>query len=87
MAEQQVRVLYPDQEEPVSLAGGMVENPIGALQELCQRQQISMPRYEFEVIPEGFRCAVRAMGLEGVGEGLSKKQAKVEAAGELKVMQ
>lgn len=39
-----------------------------------------MPRYEFEVIPEGFRCAVRAMGLRGVGEGRSKKEAKVRAA-------
>ncbi|WP_235111643.1 putative dsRNA-binding protein [Acaryochloris sp. 'Moss Beach'] len=72
-----------DQEEPVSLAGGVIENPICELQELCQRQQISMPRYKFEVIPEGFRCIVRAMGLEGVGEGSSKKQAKVRAAGKL----
>ncbi|WP_235111789.1 putative dsRNA-binding protein [Acaryochloris sp. 'Moss Beach'] len=54
--------------------------PIGELQELCQRQQISMPAYEFEDLPEGFRCIVRAMGLEGVGEGPSKKQAKVGAA-------
>lgn len=43
-AEQQVRVLHPgkgdveeDQEEPVSLSGGVIENPIGGLQELCQR--------------------------------------------------
>lgn len=53
-AEQQVRVLHPGQEEaegqeespeePVSLAGDVMENPIGELQELCQRQQISMPR-------------------------------------------
>ncbi|MGR3279653.1 double-stranded RNA binding motif domain-containing protein [Acaryochloris marina NIES-2412] len=57
-----------------------MENPIGVLQELCQRQQISMPRYEFEVIPEGFRCTVQAMGLRGVGEGRSKKEAKVEVA-------
>lgn len=92
-AEQQVRVLHLDQEkvedqeedpeEPVSLSGDVVENPIGALQELCQRQQISMPRYEFEVLPEGFRCSVHAMGLEGVGEGRSKKEAKVGAAAEL----
>ncbi|ABW32372.1 double-stranded RNA binding motif domain-containing protein [Acaryochloris marina] len=88
-AEQQVRVLHLDQEqaedqeedpeESVSLSADVVENPIGALQELCQRQQISMPRYEFEVIPEGFRCLVLAMGLRGVGEGRSKKQAKVMA--------
>ncbi|MGR3280466.1 double-stranded RNA binding motif domain-containing protein, partial [Acaryochloris marina NIES-2412] len=86
-AEQQVRVLHLDQEkaedqeedleEPVNLSGDVVENPIGALQELCQRQHISMPRYEFEVIPEGFRYMVQAMGLEGVGEGRSKKEAKV----------
>ncbi|MGR3279712.1 hypothetical protein ACSYAD_32155 [Acaryochloris marina NIES-2412] len=46
-AEQQVRVLYPGQgnaedqeedlEESVSLSGDVVENPIGVLQELCQR--------------------------------------------------
>lgn len=88
-AEQQVRVLHIDQEkaddqeedpeEPVSLSGDVTENPIGALQELCQRQQISMPRYEFETIPEGFCCTVQAMGLKGVGEGRSKKQAKVRA--------
>ncbi|MGR3279680.1 double-stranded RNA binding motif domain-containing protein [Acaryochloris marina NIES-2412] len=85
-----MRVLHPgqgeaedqeeDQEAPVSLVGGVVENPIGELQELCQRQQISMPRYEFEVIPEGFRCTVQAMGLQGVGEGRSKRQAKMGAA-------
>lgn len=92
-AEHQARVLHldqeqaedqeEDQEESVSLSGDVVENPIGALQELCQRQQISMPRYEFEVIPEGFRCSVLAMGLRGVGEGRSKKEAKVKAAEEL----
>ncbi len=89
-AEQQVRVLYLDQEitedqkedpeESINLPGDVVENPIGVLQELCQRQQISMPRYEFEVIPEGFRCTVQAMGLRGVGEGRSKGQAKMGAA-------
>lgn len=92
-AEQQVRVLRPDQgeseelekdlEESVSLSGDEVENPIGELQELCQHQQISMPVYEFEVLLEGFRCEVKAMGLRGVGEGRSKKEAKVGAAGEL----
>ena len=69
----------------MSLSGDVVENPIGELQELCQRQQISMPRYEFEVIPKGFRCSVHAMGLEGVGEGRSKKKAKVRAAEDLLV--
>ena len=64
----------------VSQAGAAVENPIGELQELCQRQQISMPLYEFEEISEGFRCRVRAMGLRGTGEGRSKKEAKVVAA-------
>ncbi|UJB73073.1 RNA-binding protein (plasmid) [Acaryochloris sp. 'Moss Beach'] len=89
-AEKQVRVTHLDQEaeenqdktpeKPVSQGDDGVENPIGELQELCQRQQISMPRYEFETIPEGFRCMVLAMGLEGVGEGRSKKEAKVRAA-------
>ena len=64
----------------MSLSGDVVENPIGALQELCQRQQISMPSYEFVTIPEGFCCSVQAMGLRGVGEGRSKKEAKVRAA-------
>ncbi|MGR3280435.1 double-stranded RNA binding motif domain-containing protein, partial [Acaryochloris marina NIES-2412] len=92
-AEQQVHVLHPgqektedqeaDPEELVSLSGDVVENPIGTLQELCQRQQISIPRYEFETIPEGFRCSVQAMSLRGVGEGRSKKEAKVKAAGAL----
>ncbi|MGR3278862.1 hypothetical protein ACSYAD_27735 [Acaryochloris marina NIES-2412] len=50
----------------MNLSGDVVENPIGALQELCQRQQISMPRYEFEAMAEGFRCTVLAMGLQGV---------------------
>ncbi|MGR3277602.1 double-stranded RNA binding motif domain-containing protein [Acaryochloris marina NIES-2412] len=92
-AEQQVRVLNLDQEkaedqeenpeEPVNLSGDVVENPIGELQELCQKQQISMPRYEFSEIPDGFACAVQAMGLQGHGEGPSKKDAKTEAAGRL----
>ena len=85
-----MRVLHPEQgeaegpqespEAPVSLSGDGVENPIGELQELCQRQQIAMPVYEFEELSEGFRCRVRAMGLRGVGEGRSKKEAKVGAA-------
>ena len=89
-AEQQVRVLHPGQdsevkheetsEKPASQVDEQVENPIGTLQELCQKQQISMPRYEFEAIPEGFRCIVQSMGLRGVGEGGSKKEAKVRAA-------
>ncbi|BDM83080.1 double-stranded RNA binding motif domain-containing protein [Acaryochloris marina] len=69
-----------DSEKSVNLSGDVVENPIGALQELCQHQQISMPRYEFEVIPEGFRCSVLEMGLRGVGEGRAKKEAKMGAA-------
>lgn len=93
-AEQQVRVLYTGQEEaegeqeispeqPVSQVVDEVDNPIGELQELCQKQQISLPRYEFELIPEGFRCTVEAMGMKGTGEGASKKMAKTEAAREL----
>ena len=39
--------------------------------------------YEFETILEGFRCIVLAMGLRGVGEGRSKKEAKMGAAEEL----
>ncbi|WP_315876989.1 double-stranded RNA binding motif domain-containing protein [Acaryochloris sp. 'Moss Beach'] len=69
--------------EPVNLSSDVVENPIGELQELCQRQQISLPRYEFSEIPEGFACAVQTMGLQGNGEGPSKKDAKTEAAGRL----
>lgn len=89
-AEQQVRVLHPGQDEaedqeknpeaPISSVNDVAENPIGELQELCQRQQISMPIYEFEETSEGFHCKVLAMGLEGVGEGTSKKEAKAEAA-------
>ncbi|QUY45973.1 double-stranded RNA binding motif domain-containing protein [Acaryochloris marina] len=82
-AEKQIRVLYPGQdnektkeetpEKPVSQGDDGVENPIDERQELCQRQQISMPRYEFETIPEGFRCMVLAMGLEGVSEGQRRR--------------
>ncbi|WP_249370352.1 double-stranded RNA binding motif domain-containing protein [Acaryochloris marina] len=32
---------------------------------------------------EGFRCSVLVMGLKGVGDGRSKKQAKVRAVGKL----
>ena len=90
-ADQQVRVLHPDQEledgqetspeEPVSQSSEELVNPIGTLQELCQKQRISLPRYEFEPIPDGFRCTVLAMGLEGTGEGLSKKVAKEGVGG------
>ena len=89
-AEQQVHVLHPGQEEEEyqeekpEIPGGQVQdevgNPIGELQELCQRQQISIPVYEFEELIEGFRCTVLAMGLQGVGEGRSKKEAKMRAA-------
>ena len=88
-AEQQVHVLHPGQEEeeyqeekpeiPGRQVQDEVGNPIGELQELCQRQQISMPVYEFEELTEGFRCTVNAMGLQRVGEGRSKKEAKVGA--------
>ncbi|NJM68628.1 MAG: hypothetical protein HC851_24690 [Acaryochloris sp. RU_4_1] len=70
-------------EASASLVGGAVENAIGALQELCQQQQIAMPRYEFEAIEEGFRCTVHALGLSSIAEGSSKKEAKVGAAKEL----
>ncbi|KAI9129050.1 double-stranded RNA binding motif domain-containing protein [Acaryochloris sp. CCMEE 5410] len=92
-AEQQVHVLYPGQEaeegqdispeQPISQVDDRVENPIGELQELCQRQQVSLPNYEFEALPEGFFCTVQAVGLKGTGEGPSKKMAKMEAAREL----
>ncbi len=93
-AEQQVRVLHPGQEEaegeqeksseyPVSQVDNVAENPIGELQELCQKQRISLPSYEFEALPDGFRCTAQAMGLKGTGEGASKKVAKVRAAKEL----
>lgn len=92
-AEQQVHVLYPGQEaeegqeispeQPISQVADELENPIGTLQELCQKQQISLPSYEFEALPEGFRCTVQAVGLKGTGEGVSKKVAKVRAAEEL----
>ncbi|NJK54434.1 MAG: RNA-binding protein, partial [Leptolyngbyaceae cyanobacterium SU_3_3] len=36
--------------------------------------------YEFEILPNGFRCTVRALGLTAVGEGPAKKMAKAEAA-------
>ena len=85
-----MRVLHPGQEKtehqekaPETASTQItdeVENPIGELQELCQKQQISMPIYEFEEMAEGFRCTVNAMGLQGVGEGRSKKEAKVGAA-------
>ncbi|BDM83621.1 double-stranded RNA binding motif domain-containing protein [Acaryochloris marina] len=89
-AEQQVHILHPRQEEaeqpetspdqPISQVDEQVKNPIGQLQELCQKQQISLPRYEFSEISEGFRCLVQSMGLQGVGEGASKKKAKMGAA-------
>lgn len=89
-AEQQVHVLRPGQEaeecqelsveQPISQVSDVTDNPIGELQELCQKQQISMPVYEFEELTEGFRCIVLAMGLQGVGEGVSKKVAKMGAA-------
>ena len=93
-----MRVLRPGQEEakgeqaitpeePISQVADELENPIGELQELCQKQQISLPSYEFELIPEGFRCTAQAMGLKGTGEGVSKKVAKVRAAEALLVMQ
>ncbi len=90
-AEHRVRVLHPGQEEaegeqekspeqPISQVVDEIDNPIGELQELCQKQQTSLPRYEFEPIPEGFRCTAQAMGLKGTGEGPSKKVAKVMAS-------
>lgn len=90
-AEQQVRVLHPGQEEakgeqaitpeePISQVDDELVNPIGALQELCQKQRIALPSYEFEELPEGFRCTVETMGLSAAGEGLLKKEAKVGTA-------
>lgn len=94
-AEQQVRVLHPGQDQeaeegqevspdqPYILVSDELVNPIGTLQELCQKQRISLPRYEFEATSEGFRCTTQAMGLKGTGVGISKKEAKAEAAREL----
>lgn len=72
-AEKQIRVLHQGQEfddnqeetpeEPVSQGDDPGENPIGESQQLCQKQQITFPRYEFSETPDGFRCAVNAMCL------------------------
>lgn len=62
-AGQQVRVLHHGQEEAkgeqevspeetISLVSDVMENPIGELQEPCQKQRISLPQYEFEELPE-----------------------------------
>ncbi|ABW33207.1 double-stranded RNA binding motif domain-containing protein [Acaryochloris marina] len=92
-AEKQIRVLHLGQEseenqgeipeKPISQGDDWVENPIGQLQELCQKQQITLPRYGFSERPNGFSCNVQAMGLQENGEGSSKQEAKTKAAREL----
>lgn len=91
-AEKKIRVLYPEHEseenqvetqvKSVGKVDDRVENPIGQLQELCQKQQITLPRYEFSKTPDGFSSTVHAMGLKGTGEGSSKQEAKAKAARE-----
>jgi hypothetical protein len=56
------------------------ENPIGALQEYCQTKALPMPTYEFEDVPEGFCCTVRASGLTASATASAKKKAKTVAA-------
>ena len=57
------------------------ENPIGDLQEYCQKKQVPMPSYSFVAVDNGFSCTVNALGLSASAMAGSKKVAKAEAAG------
>jgi hypothetical protein len=55
------------------------ENPIGDLQEYCQKKQVPMPSYSFEAVDNGFSCTVNALGLSASTTAGSKKVAKADS--------
>jgi hypothetical protein len=59
------------------------DNPIGAIQEYCQQNQLPIPSYSFTPVDEGFCCTVEGLGLTASAIAVNKKKAKTEAAGVL----
>ena len=94
-ATRRVRVLHPSQHDPsqsnaveppeieTALPTTDTDNPIGILQEYCQKKRLPMPDYSFEAHEAGFRCTAQAFGLSGAAIAPSKKQAKTQAATDL----
>jgi dsRNA-specific ribonuclease len=56
------------------------DNPIGTIQEYCQRNQLPIPIYSLTPVEEGFCCTVEGLGLTASAIAGSKKKAKAEAA-------
>jgi hypothetical protein len=86
-ADRKVEVLHlqgdPQPVEPESEITLPVEpeNPIGDLQEYCQKRQVPMPSYSFDTVEDRFSCTVNVLGVLAIATAGSKKVAKTEAAG------
>jgi hypothetical protein len=59
------------------------DNPIGTIQEYCQKNQLPLPNYSFTPVDEGFCCTVEGLGLTACAIAGAKKKAKAEAAAAL----
>jgi hypothetical protein len=87
-AHERVEVLRFDEEcpqppEPEPDLPTESDNPIGAIQEYCQQNQLPFPSYSFTPVEEGFCCTVEGLGLTASAIAVNKKKAKAEAAGVL----
>ena len=58
----------------------IAKSPISALQEHCQKSQLSMPSYTFQDVGDGFQCIASVSSLSACAEGANKKEAKTKAA-------
>jgi hypothetical protein len=59
------------------------DNPIGAIQEYCQKNGLPFPSSSFTPVDEGFRCTVEGFEMKASAITMAKKKAKAEAAGAL----
>jgi hypothetical protein len=83
-ANERVEVIRFDEESPTPETEPDLpiasDNPIGAIQEYCQQNQLPMPSYSFTPVDEGFCCTVEGLGLTASAIAGAKKKAKAEAA-------
>jgi len=83
-AEQRVEVIRFDEESPTPETEPDLptesDNPIGAIQEYCQQNQLPTPIYSFTPVDEGFCCTVEGLGLTASAIAGAKKKAKADAA-------
>lgn len=84
-ATEEVAIVPPSQKRSVPPPGANTSNPIGALNEHCQKLGAALPVYEVKTVggpshSPVFECEASALGKSATHRGSSKKDAKRAAA-------